>query len=94
VPKNEYLFTLFSFSVNQNCAFVSLAKSIECSWFTAPCRILVQRAHENLGNPRCFCSFSRIHEIKDRFSRRTHANLGVWKSRQQTEMMRVGKMQW
>ena len=88
VPKNEYLFTLFSFFVNQNCAFVSVAKSIECSWFTARCRILVQPAHETLRNPRCFRGFSRLHEIKDRFSRRQYANLAVWKSRHKTEMMR------
>ena len=39
VPKNEYLFTLFSFSVNQNVTFLSPAKSIECSWFTETCEI-------------------------------------------------------
>src|SRR5215469_14170409 len=88
VPKNEYLFTLFSFSVNQNCAFLSLAKSIECSWFTARCRILVQWSRRNLRNPRCFRGFPHIRESEDRFFRHTHANLVVWKSRHKTEIMR------
>ena len=93
VPKNEYLFTLFSFSVNQNCAFVSLAKSIECSWFTAPCRILVQPAHSDLRYPRCFRPFSHIHESEDRSSPRLHALLSVWKSGKKTETARDRKFQ-
>jgi hypothetical protein len=93
VPKNEYLFTLFSFFVNQNVGFLSAAKSIECSWFTAPCRILVQSVHQNFENPRCFRAFSQFLEIQDRFPRRTHANLAVWKSRLKTDMMRVRKNQ-
>jgi hypothetical protein len=68
VPKNEYVFTLFKFFVNQNYAFLSIAKSIECSWFTARCRILVQLAHHHLRNPRCFRAFSHVHESEDRFS--------------------------
>ena len=44
VPKNEYVSTLFKFFVNQNYAFLSIAKSIECSWFTARCCIFVQSA--------------------------------------------------
>ena len=92
VPKNEYLFTLFSFSVNQNVTFLSAAKSIECSWFTAPCRILVQSARRNLHNPRCFRGFSHIRESEDRFSPATHAFPAVWKSRHKIEMMRGSKI--
>jgi hypothetical protein len=81
VPKNEYGFTLFNFFVNQNCAFLSIAKSVECSWFTARCRILVQLAHADLENLRSFRAFPQIREIQDRFSRHKYANLTVWKSR-------------
>jgi hypothetical protein len=92
VLKNEYGFTLFSFFVNQNVTFLSIAKSIECSWFTARCRILVQSGDENLQNPRCFRAFSCIRESEPRFSRRAHANLAVWKSRHKTEIMRALKI--
>ena len=88
VPKNEYGFTLFKFFVNRNCAFLSIAKSIECSGFTAPCRILVQSAHRNLTNPHCFRGFPQVREIRDRFSRHTHANHAVWKSRHNLETAR------
>ena len=88
VPKNDYGFTLFKFFVNQNCAFLSIAKSIECSWFTAPCRILVQSPHRNLTNPHCFRAFPRMQEIQGRFSRHTHAIPAVWKSRHNAEIMR------
>jgi hypothetical protein len=57
VPKNEYGFTLFKFFVNQNYTFLSIAKSIECSWFTARCRILVQLIHTNLQITLCFRGF-------------------------------------
>jgi hypothetical protein len=57
VPKNEYGFTLFKFFVNQNYAFLSIAKSIECSSFTARCRISVQLIRINLRNHRGFRGF-------------------------------------
>jgi hypothetical protein len=91
VPKNEYGFTLFIFFVNQNYTFLSIAKSIECSWFTAPCRILVQPAHKLLRNPHCFRAFSRVPKTEDRFSPPPHAILPVWKSRLKTEIMRASE---
>ena len=90
VPKNEYGFTLFKFFVNQNYAFLSIAKSIECSWFTAPCRILVQLVRRHMRNPHCFRGFPCIRESEDRFSACTHAFRAMWKSRHKLVMMRRG----
>jgi len=88
VPKNEYRFTLFKFFVNQNYAFLSIAKSIECSRFTAPCHVLVQPDHSLSRNPRCWRAFPRVPKSEDRFSSATHALPPVWKSRHKTETTR------
>jgi len=64
VPKNEYRFTLFKFFVNQNYAFLSIAKSIECSSFTARCRISVQPIRTNLQIPRGFRFFPMFTKFK------------------------------
>jgi hypothetical protein len=42
VSKNEVVFTLSIFIVNENGASLSPLESIECSSFTSPCRFLVQ----------------------------------------------------
>jgi hypothetical protein len=37
LSKNDYVFTLFIFTVNENCGNVSAEFSMECRWFTGWC---------------------------------------------------------
>ena len=88
VSKNEYLFTPSIFTVNQNLATLSPAKSIECSSCTAPCRNLVQSAPATFTNiyaGRCFSPIRAAHPFA---SPHTHARFAVWKSRYNPIVMR------
>jgi hypothetical protein len=58
VSKNEYVFTLLIFRVNENIATLSPAESIECSSFTALCRNFVQFVHARFTKTRNNCEFS------------------------------------
>jgi len=66
VPKNDCLFTLSIFTVNQNCAIASALKSIECSPYTTPCHLLVQPQLAFFAclpiwrNPRGFVAFRKL----------------------------------
>src|SRR5271170_2696389 len=37
LSKNDYVSTLFIFTVNENCGIVSAEFSMECRWFTGRC---------------------------------------------------------
>jgi hypothetical protein len=91
VSKNEFVFTLFKFIVNENNASLSSAESIECSPFTGPCRILVQPAQEFPQIGGCLRVSSRLIVLETSFLLRTHVHLSVWKFRHNPVTMRLSK---
>jgi hypothetical protein len=91
VSKNEVVFTLFRFIVNENSVSLSPAESIECSPFTGSCRILVQPAQEFSQIGGCLRVISLFHALEVSSLLRTHAHLSMWKFRHNPVTMRLSK---